>query len=155
MAVALILIYLLLVGRFRSFIVPLVIMGPIPLAMIGIMPGFALTGVYFSATSMIGVIALAGIVVRNSIILIEFIQDKKKEGMPIEQALIEAGAIRTRPIVLTALAAILGASVIASDPVWSGLAWALIFGMTASTALTLVVIPVLYYVSQKKQWEEI
>ncbi len=155
MAVALILIYLLLVGKFRSFIVPFIIMGPIPLAMIGIMPGFALTGVYFSATSMIGVIALAGIVVRNSIILIEFIQDKKNEGMPIERALIEAGAIRTRPIVLTAMAAILGASVIASDPVWSGLAWSLIFGMAASTALTLVVIPVLYYIFQRKKWEEV
>jgi len=153
MAVALILIYLLLVGRFRSFVVPVIIMGPIPLAMIGIMPGFALIGVYFSATSMIGVIALAGIVVRNSIILIEFIQDKKGEGIPIEKALIEAGAIRTRPIVLTALAAILGASVIASDPVWSGLAWALIFGMTAATALTLVVIPVLYFIFQRKKWE--
>jgi multidrug efflux pump subunit AcrB len=152
MGVALMLIYLLLVGRFRSFSVPLIIMGPIPLAMIGIMPGFALIGVYFSATSMIGVIALAGIVVRNSIILIEFIQDKKEEGMPIEQALIEAGAIRTRPIVLTALAAILGASVIAADPVWSGLAWALIFGMTASTVLTLVVIPVVYYIMQRKRW---
>ncbi len=155
MAVALILIYLLLVGKFRSFIVPFIIMGPIPLAMIGIMPGFAVTGVYFSATSMIGVIALAGIVVRNSIILIEFIQDKKNEGMPIERALIEAGAIRTRPIVLTAMAAILGASVIASDPVWSGLAWSLIFGMAASTALTLVVIPVLYYIFQRKKWEEV
>ena len=154
MAVALVLIYLLLVGRFRSFVTPIIIMGPIPLAMIGIMPGFALLGVYFSATSMIGVIALAGIVVRNSIILIEFIQDKKEEGMPIEQALIEAGAIRTRPIVLTALAAILGASVIAADPVWSGLAWALIFGMTASTALTLVVIPVVYYIFQKKHWAD-
>ncbi len=154
MGVALILIYLLLVGRFRSFSIPLIIMGPIPLAMIGIMPGFALIGVYFSATSMIGVIALAGIVVRNSIILIEFIQDKKEEGMPIEQALIEAGAIRTRPIVLTALAAILGASVIAADPVWSGLAWALIFGMTASTALTLIVIPVVYYVLQRKHWAD-
>lgn len=153
MAVALVLIYLLLVGRFRSFMIPIIIMGPIPLAMIGIMPGFALLGIYFSATSMIGVIALAGIVVRNSIILIEFIQDKKNEGMPIEDALIEAGAIRTRPIVLTALAAILGASVIAADPVWSGLAWALIFGMTASTALTLVVIPVVYFIFQKKKWD--
>ncbi|HEY3347418.1 MAG TPA: efflux RND transporter permease subunit [Nitrospirota bacterium] len=154
MAVAVILIYLLLVGRFRSFIMPVIIMGPIPLAMIGIMPGFALTGVYFSATSMIGVIALAGIVVRNSIILIEFIEDKKREGMPIEKALVEAGAIRTRPIVLTALAAILGASVIAADPVWSGLAWALIFGMTASTALTLVVIPVVYYIFMRRGWEK-
>ncbi len=155
MGVALIAIYLLLVGRFRSFTVPLVIMAAIPLAMIGIMPGFALTGVYFSATSMIGVIALAGIVVRNSIVLLEFILDKKQEGLPLTKALIEAGAIRTRPIVLTAAAAILGSAVIVRDPVWSGLALALIFGMLASTALTLVVIPVFYYLFEKKHWEAI
>jgi multidrug efflux pump subunit AcrB len=154
MGVALIAIYLLLVGRFRSFTIPLVIMASIPLSMIGIMPGFAATGVYFSATSMIGVIALAGIVVRNSIVLLEFILDKKQEGMSIEQALIEAGAIRTRPIVLTAAAAILGSAVIVTDPVWSGLALALIFGMLASTALTLVVIPVFYYIVEKKHWEK-
>ena len=153
MGVALIAIYLLLVGRFRSFSIPVVIMAAIPLSMIGIMPGFALTGVYFSATSMIGVIALAGIVVRNSIVLLEFILDKKQEGLPLEQALIEAGAIRTRPIVLTAAAAILGSAVIVADPVWSGLALALIFGMLASTALTLVVIPLFYYMVEKKNWE--
>jgi multidrug efflux pump subunit AcrB len=153
MGVALIAIYLLLVGRFRSFTIPVVIMAAIPLSMIGIMPGFALTGVYFSATSMIGVIALAGIVVRNSIVLLEFILDKKQEGMPLNQALIEAGAIRTRPIVLTAAAAILGSAVIVTDPVWSGLALALIFGMLASTALTLVVIPLFYYIVEKKNWE--
>jgi multidrug efflux pump subunit AcrB len=153
MGVALIAIYLLLVGRFRSFTIPVIIMASIPLSMIGIMPGFAMTGVYFSATSMIGVIALAGIVVRNSIVLLEFILDKKQEGMPLEQALIEAGAIRTRPIVLTAAAAILGSAVIVTDPVWSGLALALIFGMLASTALTLVVIPVFYYMVEKKNWE--
>jgi multidrug efflux pump subunit AcrB len=153
MGVALIAIYLLLVGRFRSFSIPMVIMAAIPLSMIGIMPGFALTGVYFSATSMIGVIALAGIVVRNSIVLLEFILDKKQEGLPLIQALIEAGAIRTRPIVLTAAAAILGSAVIVTDPVWSGLALALIFGMLASTALTLVVIPLLYYMVEKKNWE--
>ncbi|HEY6011539.1 MAG TPA: efflux RND transporter permease subunit, partial [Nitrospirota bacterium] len=153
MGVALIAIYLLLVGRFRSFTIPVVIMAAIPLSMIGIMPGFAVTGVYFSATSMIGVIALAGIVVRNSIVLLEFILDKKNEGMPLVQALIEAGAIRTRPIVLTAAAAILGSAVIVTDPVWSGLALALIFGMLASTALTLVVIPVFYYMVEKKNWE--
>jgi multidrug efflux pump subunit AcrB len=153
MGVALIAIYLLLVGRFRSFTIPMIIMASIPLSMIGIMPGFALTGVYFSATSMIGVIALAGIVVRNSIVLLEFILDKKQEGMPLEQALIEAGSIRTRPIVLTAAAAILGSAVIVSDPVWSGLALALIFGMLASTALTLVVIPVFYYMVEKRHWE--
>ncbi len=154
MGVALIAIYLLLVGRFRSFTIPLIIMASIPLSMIGIMPGFAMTGVYFSATSMIGVIALAGIVVRNSIVLLEFILDKKQEGMQLEQALIEAGAIRTRPIVLTAAAAILGSAVIVSDPVWSGLAMALIFGMLASTALTLIVIPVFYYMIEKKHWEQ-
>ena len=153
MGVALIAIYLLLVGRFRSFTIPLIIMASIPLSMIGIMPGFAMTGVYFSATSMIGVIALAGIVVRNSIVLLEFILDKKQEGMPLEQALIEAGAIRTRPIVLTAAAAILGSAVIVSDPVWSGLALALIFGMLASTALTLIVIPLFYYMVEKRHWE--
>jgi multidrug efflux pump subunit AcrB len=155
MGVALIAIYLLLVGRFRSFTIPVVIMAAIPLSMIGIMPGFALTGVYFSATSMIGVIALAGIVVRNSIVLLEFILDKKNEGMPLSQALIEAGAIRTRPIVLTAAAAILGSAVIVSDPVWSGLALALIFGMLASTALTLVVIPLFYFMIEKKHWETV
>jgi multidrug efflux pump subunit AcrB len=153
MGVALIAIYLLLVGRFRSFTIPVVIMAAIPLSMIGIMPGFAMTGVYFSATSMIGVIALAGIVVRNSIVLLEFILDKKHEGLPLAQALIEAGAIRTRPIVLTAAAAILGSAVIVTDPVWSGLALALIFGMLASTALTLVVIPVFYYMVEKRNWE--
>ncbi len=153
MGVALIAIYLLLVGRFRSFTIPVVIMAAIPLSMIGIMPGFALTGVYFSATSMIGVIALAGIVVRNSIVLLEFILDKKQEGMPLEQALIEAGAIRLRPIVLTAAAAILGSAVIVADPVWSGLALALIFGMLASTGLTLVVIPLFYYMVERKNWE--
>ena len=152
MGVALIAIYLLLVGRFRSFTIPLVIMASIPLSMIGIMPGFAMTNVYFSATSMIGVIALAGIVVRNSIVLLEFILDKKQEGMPLEQALIEAGAIRFRPIVLTAAAAILGSAVIVTDPVWSGLALALIFGMLASTALTLVVVPLFYYMMEKKHW---
>jgi multidrug efflux pump subunit AcrB len=155
MGVALIAIYLLLVGRFRSFTIPVVIMAAIPLSMIGIMPGFALTGVYFSATSMIGVIALAGIVVRNSIVLLEFILDKKQEGMPLTRALIEAGAVRTRPIVLTAAAAILGSVVIVTDPVWSGLALALIFGMLASTALTLVVIPLFYYIMENKHWETV
>jgi multidrug efflux pump subunit AcrB len=155
MGVALIAIYLLLVGRFRSFTVPVVIMAAIPLSMIGIMPGFALTGVYFSATSMIGVIALAGIVVRNSIVLLEFILDKKHEGMPLTRALVEAGAVRTRPIVLTAAAAILGSVVIVTDPVWSGLALALIFGMLASTALTLVVIPLFYYMLERKHWEAV
>lgn len=154
MVVAVILIYLLLVGRFRSFVIPMVIMGAIPLSMIGIMPGFALVGVYLSATSMIGIIALSGIVVRNSIVLLEFILDKKDEGVAIEEAIVQAGAIRLRPIVLTAAAAVLGAAVIAADPVWSGLSWSLIFGMTASTALTLIVIPLLFYMVDARNWEK-
>ena len=130
MAVAFALIYLVLVARFRSFRTPLVVLAAVPLAMIGILPGFALLapfGIYFSATAMIGLIALIGIVVRNSIILIEFAEDRLAEGMPLERALVEATATRTRPIFMTAAAGILSSLVIASDPVWSGLAWALIF----------------------------
>ncbi len=151
MLVAIIFIYLILVGRFGSFSIPLVIMGAIPLAMIGVMPGFALVGAFLSATSMIGIIALSGIVVRNSIVLLEFLLDKEKE-MPIEEAIVEAGAVRFRPIVLTALAAILGSLVIAADPVWSGLSWALIFGMTASTILTLFIIPILFFSVYRNKW---
>ncbi len=152
MVVAVVFIYLILVGRFQSFAIPLVIMGSIPLSVIGIMPGFAAVGAYLSATSMIGIIALAGIVIRNSIVLLEFLMDKEKEQMPIKEAIIEAGAVRFRPILLTALAAILGSLVIVADPVWSGLSLALIFGMTASTALTLLIIPVLFYSVYAKQW---
>ncbi|MCB1215894.1 efflux RND transporter permease subunit [bacterium] len=153
MGVAIILIYLLMVGRFHSFTDPLVILGAVPLTMLGVLPGFALLGnfdIYFSATGMIGVIALAGIVVRNSIILIEFIQDALNEGVPLREAVILAGAIRTRPIVLTALAAIAGMLVVVTDPVWSGLSWALLFGILASTTLSLLVIPLLYYIAKEK-----
>lgn len=153
MVVSVVIIYLILVGRFHSFTIPLTIMGAIPLAMIGIMPGFALVGIFLSATSMIGIITLSGIVVRNSIVLLEFMLDKEGEGVPIEEAIVEAGAVRFRPIVLTALAAILGSMVIVTDPVWSGLAWTLIFGMTASTALTLVIIPIFFYSVYHKKWE--
>ena len=147
MLVAFILIYFVLVARFRSFLVPLVVLAAVPLAVIGVMPGFAILapfGVYFSATAMIGLIALIGIVVRNSIILIEFIEDKRKEGEPLRDALIEAATARTRPIFLTAAAGVLSSLVIAADPVWSGLAWALVFGMSASAVLSVVAIPVLY-----------
>ncbi len=152
MGVAILLIYLLMVGRFHSFTDPLVILGAVPLTMLGVLPGFAILGnfdIYFSATGMIGVIALAGIVVRNSIILIEFIQDALNEGVPLRDAVILAGAIRTRPIVLTALAAIAGMLVVVSDPVWSGLSWALLFGIIASTTLSLLVIPLLYYLAKR------
>lgn len=154
MGVAILLIYLLMVGRFHSFTDPLVILGAVPLTMLGVLPGFALLGnfdIYFSATGMIGVIALAGIVVRNSIILIEFIQDAQKQGTPLKEAVILAGAIRTRPIVLTALAAIAGMLVVVGDPVWSGLSWTLLFGIVASTTLSLLVIPLLYYLAKREK----
>lgn len=147
MLIAFIVIYFVLVARFRSFTIPLVVLAAVPLAVIGVMPGFALLapfGVYFSATAMIGLIALIGIVVRNSIILIEFIEDKRKEGIPLHDALVEAAAARTRPIFLTAAAGVLSSIVIAADPVWSGLAWALVFGMTASAVLSVIAIPLLY-----------
>ena len=147
MLIAFILIYFVLVARFRSFRVPLVVLAAVPLAVIGVMPGFAILapfGVYFSATAMIGLIALIGIVVRNSIILIEFIEDKRKEGAPLRDALVEAATARTRPIFLTAAAGVLSSLVIAADPVWSGLAWALVFGMSASAVLSVIAIPVLY-----------
>jgi multidrug efflux pump subunit AcrB len=147
MLIAFILIYFVLVARFRSFTVPLVVLAAVPLAVIGVMPGFAILapfGIYFSATAMIGLIALIGIVVRNSIILIEFIEDKRKEGAPLRDALVDAAAARTRPIFLTAAAGVLSSIVIASDPVWSGLAWALVFGMSASAVLSVIAIPLLY-----------
>ena len=142
---ALVLIYLLIVAQFQSFLTPVVIMAPIPLTLIGILPGHWLTGSYFTATSMIGFIALAGIIVRNSILLVDFIQHQEAEGLPLLEAVIRAGAIRTRPILLTAAALMVGAFVIILDPIFQGLAVSLLFGVGASTVLTLVVIPVLYY----------
>ncbi len=144
-AVAMLLIYLLIVGQFQSFITPLIIMAPIPLTLIGILPGHWLTGSYFTATSMIGFIALAGIIVRNSILLVDFIQLQERAGVCLSDAVIKAGAIRTRPILLTAAALMVGAFVIILDPIFQGLAVSLLFGVGASTLLTLVVIPVLYY----------
>ena len=144
-AVAMLLIYLLIVGQFQSFLTPLIIMAPIPLTLIGILPGHWLTGSYFTATSMIGFIALAGIIVRNSILLVDFIQLQERVGVPLSEAVIKAGAIRTRPILLTAAALMVGAFVIILDPIFQGLAVSLLFGVGASTLLTLVVIPLLYY----------
>ena len=144
-AVGLVFIYLLVVAQFRSYGVPLIIMAPIPLTIIGVMPGHALLGAQFTATSMIGMIALAGIIVRNSILLVDFINAEIASGQPLAQAVVRAAAIRARPIVLTGLAAMIGAFFIIDDPIFNGLAISLIFGILVSTALTLVLIPMLYY----------
>ncbi len=144
-AVGLVIIYLLVVAQFRSYLVPLIIMAPIPMTIIGVMPGHALLGAQFTATSMIGMIALAGIIVRNSILLVDFINTEIAAGQPPESAVVRAAAIRARPIVLTGLAAMLGAFFIIDDPIFQGLAISLIFGILVSTALTLLVIPLLYY----------
>jgi len=144
-SVGLVLIYLLVVAQFRSYSVPLIIMAPIPLTLIGILPGHALLDKQFTATSMIGMIALAGIIVRNSILLVDFIQQEVRAGRPLEQAVVRAGAVRARPIALTAVAAMLGAFFILDDPIFSGLAVSLVFGIFVSTLLTLFVIPVVYY----------
>jgi len=141
----LVLIYLLVVGWFRSFVTPMIIMAPIPLTLIGIVPAHALGGVFFTATSMIGFIALAGIIVRNSILLVDFINLELEAGEPLEAAVIKAAAVRFRPIALTAAALVVGGIVILLDPIFQGLAVALISGVVVSTALTLVVIPLLYY----------
>ena len=161
---AMVLIYLLLLVETGSYVMPLIIMAAIPLTMIGIMPGFWLlnliadhpvggygTPVFFTATAMIGMIALAGIVVRNSIILIDFIHHALKRGVPLDEALVESGAVRLRPILLTAGAALLGNWIITLDPIFSGLAWAIIFGVFASTAFTLIVIPVVYWLIYGKK----
>jgi len=144
-AVVLVLIYVLVVGWFRSFIVPLVIMAPIPLTLVGILPAHAMLGAFFTATSMIGFIAGAGIIVRNSIILVDFIELRRKQGMPLAEAVIDAGAVRFRPMLLTAAAVVVGASVILSDPIFQGLALSLIAGEVASTVLSRLAVPVLYY----------
>ncbi|PCI63632.1 MAG: multidrug transporter AcrB [Gammaproteobacteria bacterium] len=144
-AVGLMVIFLLIVGQFKSYAMPLVIMAPIPMTLIGIMPGHALFGAQFTATSMIGMIALAGIIVRNSILLVDFINIRLKEGFDLRMAVIDAAATRARPIILTAIAAILDAVFILDDPIFNGLAVSLISGVLVSTILTLVVIPLLYF----------
>jgi len=148
--VGLILIYLLVVAQFKSYLTPLIIMAPIPLTLIGVMPGHALLQSQFTATSMIGMIALAGIIVRNSILLVDFIELETKRGVPFAQAVVQSAAVRAQPIALTGLAAMMGAFFILDDPIFNGLAISLIFGIAVSTMLTLVVIPVLYYAVYRK-----
>jgi multidrug efflux pump subunit AcrB len=149
-AAVLVLIYVLVVGWFRSFITPLVIMAPIPLTLVGILPAHALMGAFFTATSMIGFIAGAGIIVRNSIILVDFIELRRSQGMSLEDAVVDAGAVRFRPMLLTAAAVVVGASVILFDPIFQGLALSLMAGEVASTVLSRMAVPVLYYLSQRK-----
>jgi len=149
--VGLIMIYLLVVAQFRSYSVPAIIMMPIPLTIIGVMPGHALLGAQFTATSMIGMIALAGIIVRNSILLVDFINLRLADGVALEKAVVEAAATRAKPIVLTGVAAMLGAFFILDDPIFNGLAISLIFGILVSTMLTLVLIPVLFYALKRRQ----
>lgn len=144
-ALGLLLIYLLVVAHFGSYLMPLIIMAPIPLTIIGVMPGHALLGKQFTATSMIGMIALAGIIVRNSILLVDFMLMRLREGSDLAQAVIESAIVRTQPILLTGLAASLGAFFILDDPIFNGLAIALISGIAVSTALTLIIIPLMVY----------
>ncbi|MDD3784433.1 MAG: efflux RND transporter permease subunit [Hydrogenophaga sp.] len=151
--VGLILIYLLVVAQFKSYLTPLIIMAPIPLTIIGVMPGHALLGAQFTATSMIGMIALAGIIVRNSILLVDFIELETVRGMPFAQAVVRSAAVRAQPIALTGIAAMMGAFFILDDPIFNGLAISLIFGIAVSTLLTLVVIPVLYYALYRRRHE--
>jgi multidrug efflux pump subunit AcrB len=150
-AVGLALIYLLVVGQFGSYLTPLIIMAPIPLTIIGVMPGHALLGAQFTATSMIGMIALAGIIVRNSILLVDFVNLQLAEGKDFRQAVIDSASVRAKPIALTGLAAMLGALFILDDPIFNGLAISLIFGILVSTVLTLAVIPVLYYAAMHRK----
>jgi len=154
-AAVLILIYVLVVGWFRSFIVPLIIMAPIPLTLVGILPAHWIMGAFFTATSMIGFIAGAGIIVRNSIILVDFIELRRRQGIPLAQAVIDAGAIRFRPMLLTAAAVVVGASVILTDPIFQGLAVSLIAGAIASTFLSWPTIPILYYMVHSRHEAEV
>ena len=148
-AVGLVLIYLLVVAQFGSYLTPLIIMAPIPLTIVGVMPGHALLGAQYTATSMIGMIALAGIIVRNSILLVDFIRLEEARGTPLKDAVVRSAVTRAQPILLTALAAMLGALFILDDPIFNGLAISLIFGILVSTLLTLVVIPLLYFVAYR------
>jgi len=148
-AAVLVLIYVLVVGWFQSFKTPLVIMAPIPLTLVGILPAHALLGAFFTATSMIGFIAGAGIIVRNSIILVDFIRLRREQGMPLEEAVVDAGAVRFRPMLLTAAAVVVGAGVILFDPIFQGLAISLMAGEVASTMLSRMAVPILYYMSER------
>jgi multidrug efflux pump subunit AcrB len=150
-AAVLVLIYVLNVAWFQSFKTPLVIMSAIPFSLVGILPAHGILGAFFTATSMIGFIAGAGIVVRNSIILVDFIEQRLAEGAPLDQAVIDAGAIRFRPMLLTAAAVIVGAFVILFDPIFQGLAISLMAGEVASLALSRVTVPVVYYMMKRRE----
>lgn len=150
--VVMIIIYMLIVGWFQDFKTPIVMMVAIPLSLIGIVLGHWLLGAFFTATSFIGMIALAGIMVRNSVLLIDFIEIRLKQGIPIKEAIIEAGAVRTTPILLTTGAVVIGAAIILFDPIFQGLAISLVFGAIVSTMLTLLIVPLIYYVTERKKW---
>ncbi|MBL0013536.1 MAG: efflux RND transporter permease subunit [Flavobacterium sp.] len=152
--VVIVIIYMLIVGWFQNFKTPMVMMMAIPLSLIGIVFGHWLLGAFFTATSFIGMIALAGVMVRNSVLLIDFIEIRLNDGVPLKQAIIEAGAVRTTPILLTTGAVVIGASIILFDPIFQGLAISLVFGAIVSTILTLLVVPIIYYVTERKKWEK-
>jgi multidrug efflux pump subunit AcrB len=149
-AVVLVLIYVIVVAWFQSFRVPLVIMAPIPLTLVGIIPAHALMSAFLTATTIIGFIAGAGIIVRNSIILVDFIELRRRQGMPLAQAVVDAGAVRFRPMLLTAAAVVVGAFVILFDPIFQGLAISLMAGEVASTFLSRVAVPVLYFLHARR-----
>jgi multidrug efflux pump subunit AcrB len=151
-AVVILMIYILIVGWFQNFLVPIVMLAAIPLSLIGIILGHWMLHAYFTATSMIGFIALAGVMVRNSVLLIDFINIRLREGIPLKQSIIEAGAVRTTPILLTAGAVVLGAVIILFDPIFQGLAISLMGGTITSTFLTLLVVPLLYYKMMSKKY---
>ena len=152
-AVVIVIIYMLIVGWFQNFKTPMVMMMAIPLSLVGIVFGHWLLGAFFTATSFIGMIALAGVMVRNSVLLIDFIEIRLNEGIPLKQAIIEAGAVRTTPILLTTGAVVIGAVIILFDPIFQGLAISLVFGAIVSTILTLIVVPLIYYIVERKKWE--
>jgi len=152
--VVILVIYMLIVGWFQNFKTPIVMMLAIPLSLVGIVLGHWLLGAFFTATSFIGMIALAGVMVRNSVLLIDFIEIRLNDGIELKQAIIEAGAVRTTPILLTTGAVVIGASIILFDPIFQGLAISLVAGAIVSTILTLIVVPLIYYITERKKWEK-
>ncbi len=150
-AAVLILIYILMVGWFRSFLTPLVVMVAIPFSLVGILPAHGLLHAFFTATSMIGFMAGAGIVVRNSIILVDFVEQRLREGTPLAEAVVDAGAVRFRPMLLTAMAVVVGASVILFDPIFQGLAISLMAGGVAPLLISRMAVPVLYYMAYARK----
>ncbi|HEX9825600.1 MAG TPA: efflux RND transporter permease subunit, partial [Flavobacteriaceae bacterium] len=152
--IVIVIIYMLIVGWFQNFKTPLVMMVAIPLSLVGIVLGHWLLGAFFTATSFIGMIALAGVMVRNSVLLIDFIEIRLNDGIPIKQAIIDAGAVRTTPILLTTGAVVIGASIILFDPIFQGLAISLVAGAIVSTLLTLIVVPLIYYLTERKKWKK-